>query len=289
VIAITINDGGTENSSITRSFTVTVEADNQAPTISPISNQFTTEDTPAGPISFTVADAETPSDNLIVTAISSNQAFVPDSNLVLAGSGSLRNLTITPASRQTGDANITITVEDSNGRSAGQTFLFRIGAGNHAPIASPQSISMLKNRSRSITLAASDSDGNPLTYLIVAMPANGSLSGAPPNLTYTPNPEITGSDSFQFKASDGSLDSTPAIVSITIGEPPVIRFTSCSTSGGQFFVTLSAAPEFLYVIESSLDLVTWSPAITVANSSGMVNYFDAVAGSARFFRAKQVP
>ena len=37
-----------------------------------------------------------------------------------------------------------------------------------------------------ITLTATDADGNPLTYAVVALPAHGTLAGTAPNVTYTP-------------------------------------------------------------------------------------------------------
>ncbi len=58
--------------------------------------------------------------------------------------------------------------------------------------------------------SASDIDGDTLTYSVVSGPANGTLSGSGANLTYTPNPNFSGSDSFTFQASDGVLDSNIA-------------------------------------------------------------------------------
>jgi hypothetical protein len=45
---------------------------------------------------------------------------------------------------------------------------------------------------------------------------HGTLSGAAPNLTFTPTPDYSGSDNFWFQASDGATNSIPAVVSITI-------------------------------------------------------------------------
>jgi hypothetical protein len=68
---------------------------------------------------------------------------------------------------------------------------------------------------KAITLLATDVDGDPLTYQIAAQPAHGTLSGTPPNVTYTPAAGYSGSDSFTFKANDGRVDSNIATVSIT--------------------------------------------------------------------------
>ena len=67
-----------------------------------------------------------------------------------------------------------------------------------------------------IVLTATDADNNPLTYSIVTGPANGSLIGAAPTVTYTPNPGYYGPDSFTFRANDGSADSNVATVSISV-------------------------------------------------------------------------
>jgi hypothetical protein len=67
-----------------------------------------------------------------------------------------------------------------------------------------------------ITLTASDVDGDSLTYSVVTTPVSGSLSGSAPNLTYTPNNNFNGQDSFTFTVNDGTVDSNEATVSITV-------------------------------------------------------------------------
>ena len=67
-----------------------------------------------------------------------------------------------------------------------------------------------------IVLSGSDAEGEPLSYSVVTAPAHGTLSGTAPNLTYTPNANYFGPDSFSFKANDGLADSAPANVPITV-------------------------------------------------------------------------
>jgi VCBS repeat-containing protein len=65
----------------------------------------------------------------------------------------------------------------------------------------------------------SDPDGDNLTAAIVSSTPNGSLSLASDgSFSYTPNAGFTGSDTFTYQASDGSL-SDSATVTITIGGP----------------------------------------------------------------------
>jgi hypothetical protein len=91
--------------------------------------------------------------------------------------------------------------------------------GNHRPVANPQNVSVNYNTGLPITLTATDRDGDPLTYAIATPPSNGSLSGTPPNVTYIPNFNYSGPDSFTFTANDGQTNSAPATISITVNPP----------------------------------------------------------------------
>ena len=87
---------------------------------------------------------------------------------------------------------------------------------SYAQVAVSQSVTTGENTARTITLSATDEDGDSLTYIIVSSPAHGSLSGTGAVVTYVPNSGYTGNDSFTFKANDGVLDSNTATVSIYI-------------------------------------------------------------------------
>ncbi|MBI5576766.1 MAG: cadherin-like domain-containing protein [Deltaproteobacteria bacterium] len=89
---------------------------------------------------------------------------------------------------------------------------------NTPPAANSQIVNTNEDTATPITLTGSDGDGNPLTYALVAGsgPANGTLSGAAPNLSYTPNANYFGPDSFRFTVNDGQSTSNEATVSITV-------------------------------------------------------------------------
>jgi Tol biopolymer transport system component len=89
-------------------------------------------------------------------------------------------------------------------------------ATNTPPVAQDGSASTDAGTPVTITLVATDADGDPLTYAIVTGPAHGTLSGIAPNLSYTPAAGYSGPDSFTFTANDGSADSNVATVSITV-------------------------------------------------------------------------
>jgi hypothetical protein len=74
-----------------------------------------------------------------------------------------------------------------------------------------------------IALSATDPGADPLSFVPVTAPSNGTLSGSPPTLTYTPKAEFNGSDSFMYLAYDGAGSSNFATVSIAIApveDPP---------------------------------------------------------------------
>jgi hypothetical protein len=111
IITVTVNDGGTSNNVVSRTFTVSVNA---LPTISSIANRLIAMGASTGAIGFTVGDMETPAGSLVVSGTSDNATLVPPPDIVFGGSGANRTLTVTPEPGQTGVANITLTVSDGS-------------------------------------------------------------------------------------------------------------------------------------------------------------------------------
>lgn len=92
----------------------------------------------------------------------------------------------------------------------------------YPPVADNQALTIKKNDSVNITLTGKDTSEAPgqMTFEIKSQPAHGTLSGTPPNLTYTPNNNYVGVDSFKFIAVKNTLKSSEATVQINIIEPP---------------------------------------------------------------------
>ena len=107
------------------------------------------------------------------------------------------------------------------------------------PVANAQSVTASEDVPKSITLTGSNPSGKPLTYSIVTQPSNGTLSGTPPNVTYTPKLNWFGSDSFTFKVNDTELDSSAATVSITVNsvnDPPVVGSSNMTGRENELFL-----------------------------------------------------
>ena len=173
-------------------------------------------------------------------------------------SGTAPNLTYTPTANYQGSDSFTFTVSNGQKTSAAATVSITVAAGT--PTANSQSVNVNLNLPRTITLTGTDPDSPALalTYTVVTAPANGTLSGTAPNLTYTPNPNYTGSDSFTFRVSNGQNTSAAATVALTvIGQPTISSFTPASGPVGTV-VTITGT--------------------NLQNASG-VNFFRNVAGT----------
>ena len=87
---------------------------------------------------------------------------------------------------------------------------------NSAPVVSDRSVEVKEGGTVSIILTGSDEDGDTLNFTVLSQPKNGILSGTAPDLSYSPKANYSGSDSFTFKANDGSGDSNTATIMISV-------------------------------------------------------------------------
>ncbi len=118
------------------------------------------------------------------------------------------------------------------------------GGGNTPPTASSVSVTTPQDTQKTITLSGSDPETCQLTFSVVNAPTNGTLGSITTNpcvpgspntdsatVVYTPNSAYTGPDSFTYKVNDGSTDSAPATVTITVAgnAAPTANGVSLST------------------------------------------------------------
>ncbi|MCH7556834.1 MAG: tandem-95 repeat protein [Planctomycetes bacterium] len=142
-------------------------------------------------------------------------------------SGTAPKLTYTPQPNFNGKDSFTFNVNDGTVDGVPVTVLIMVKAVNDPPTAIDDSVTTQEDTLVSITLAGCDPDGDALNYSVVKDPSHGSLSGTAPNLTYTPNANFNGSDSFLFKVNDGTVDSAAATVSIKlkpVNDPPTASY-----------------------------------------------------------------
>ncbi len=114
-----------------------------------------------------------------------------------------------------GPHTFTVTATDRAGNVSTLTHNYSV-AGNHPPLAADLSIATLEDTAVAVTLTGSDPAGDPLTFVVGTAPAHGQLSGATPNLTYTPAANFNGLDDFTFTVNDGAGGSDTGSVFISV-------------------------------------------------------------------------
>jgi len=178
-----------------------------------------------------IQSVTTPEDTPVVINLAGND---PDGDTVVYSvvtvpshgglSGMAPNLTYMPNKNFSGPDSFSFKVNDGADDSDITTVSIAVTPVNDPPVANNIDISVMEDIPIPVTLAGIDPDGDSLTYTIVKKPANGTLSGKEPDLSYTPNTNFNGLDSFTFRVSDGTLNSIPGTVSLMVNpadDPPV--------------------------------------------------------------------
>jgi VCBS repeat-containing protein len=142
--------------------------------------------------------------------------------------------TYTPPANYNGPDSFTFNATAGGETSNTATVAVTVTPVNDPPIAQNGSNSVFTGASVSGTLVATDIDSPSLTYVIVANGTKGTAvvtnatTGA---YIYTANAGASGTDSFTFRANDGSLNSADATVTVTIttNRPPTVNNGSLTT------------------------------------------------------------
>jgi VCBS repeat-containing protein len=219
-ITVTVNDGALTAAD---TFVLTVNAVNDAPTISDVPNQTINQNTSTGPLAFTVGDLETAAASLTVNGSSANTTLVPNANIVFGGSGANRTVTVTPAANQSGSTTITLTVSDGS-LTASDTFTLTVSAVNTPPTISdiasqtinednttgPLAFTVSDAETAAASLTVSGSSSNPTLVPNANIVFGG--SGANRTVTITPVANQSGSATITVTVSDGSLTAADTFV-----------------------------------------------------------------------------
>ena len=123
----------------------------------------------------------------------------------------------------------------------GNCYTVPAGPANTPPDAVPQEVSTPQNESLQIDLQGTDLDDDDLSFSIDSEPSSGTVefgeigtdctseNSCTVPVFYTPSPGFTGTATFPFSVNDGVDSSSPATVTINVGEanaPPVAVDTS---------------------------------------------------------------
>ena len=154
-------------------------------------------------------------------------------NTATAGAQTFPRITVLP------DGGFVVTWDDFSQGMLGDTSGYAVKAQvfviNETPVA--QAGTGTGNEDADITgqLVATDADaGSSLTYSLVADAAHGSVEvNTDGSYTYTPDANYNGSDSFTYKANDGTDDSNTATVTLTVNavnDAPVMNLNGAALS-----------------------------------------------------------
>jgi len=107
---------------------------------------------------------------------------------------------------------------------------------NTAPIVQDGSLTTSEDTTTTGQLRATDVDANTtLTYTVTSNPVNGEvILNSDGSYSYTPNADYNGSDSFKFKANDGTADSNEATVTITVIASTVLNLKNENENGNPY-------------------------------------------------------
>ena len=202
-----VNDGQLDSNTATVAITIT--AVNDAPVAK--ADAATTAEDAAVNIAVMANDSDPDGDSLILTSASQGaHGTVTHTNTTI---------TYTPASNYHGDDSLTYTISDGNGGAATGSVALTVTAVNDAPVAQDSALTTSIGTPLTGRFSASDSDGDALTYELIASGSLGQATLSNPQtgaFTYTPQPNASGVDALTFRVNDGQLDSNTATVAITI-------------------------------------------------------------------------
>ena len=125
---------------------------------------------------------------------------------------------------QPGNLAVRVDIADIGGSSAIANSTAQVARHvNQAPLAlndsytTAEETTLVVLASQGILVNDTDPESDPLSAIPVALPAHGTLTlSVDGSLTYVPAQNFSGSDSFTYKANDGSLDSNVATVNIVV-------------------------------------------------------------------------
>ena len=263
------DNGGTANGGIDTSapqiFTLTVTGVNDEPGFTATNPPAVDEDSGAQTVTAWASFNAGPNESAqavqaySVTLVGNPSLFSVQPSVNVAG-----DLSYTPAANASGTSTFTVQVQDNGGVANGgddtsqpQTFTITVNGLNDDPTAVDDTLTVLEDAPVTVVdVRANDTDidGNTLTVTAVSDPANGTATLAAGVVSYQPDANYFGSDSFTYTVSDGNGGTATATVNVTVtavndapsftvgpNQTPTVGSVGLVTVPG-FMTNLSAGP-----------------------------------------------
>ena len=137
------------------------------------------------------------------------------------------DVTYTPNADFNGTDNFSYTISDGNGGTDAATVTVTVEPVNDDPVAEDDTASTDEDTAVTIDVLANDADvdvADTLTVQSVTDGADGTVANNGTDVTYTPDPNFSGTDTFTYVVSDGNGGSDTATVTVTVAavdDPPI--------------------------------------------------------------------
>ena len=259
-VTVEVSDGDLSDD---QTFTISVSAVNDAPVIDQgESATLTTDEDAAQTLALTATDID--GDDLswsVISGATNGEASVDGSGLV----------NYVPAADFNGSDVFTVQVSDA-GLTDTITVNVTVTPVNDAPVVvegNAVSITTAEDTEKSLTLNASDIDGDSLSWSVASPASNGSATVSAGVVNYAPGASFNGNDSFAVAVTDGT-DTVTVQVNVTVtaeNDAPVIDQETASIATDedtQGSVTLSAS-------DPEGTALNWTISSAAANGSAGVS------------------
>jgi phosphoheptose isomerase len=294
VITVTVNDGGTNNNIITRTFTVTVNHVNQTPTLNGLGNVVINENAAAQTMALTGISSGAANENqtLTVTASSSNLPLIPNATVNYTSANTAGSITFAPVAKTFGTTVISVTVNDggTSNNIITRTFTVTVNPVNQQPTLIPLGNVVINENAAAQTVAltgiSSGAANENQTLTVTASSSNlplipnATVNYTSPNpagsLVFAPAANTSGLATISVTVNDGGASNNiiTRTFSITVKVPDAIKPTMSIVSptanqrltNGAFTVTGNAADNVAVGnVFYSLNGSGWSSATTANN------------------------
>jgi hypothetical protein len=208
--------------------------------------------------------ASTAQNALVAIAVLANDEDPDGDTLVVAtvgapthgttAAGADAKILYSPDAAFTGDDSFTYTVSDPAGATATATVTVTVGGGS-GPRAADDTAEVTEDEAVTVDVLANDT-GSALTVTMVGAAVHGAASAGPDGVTYTPDADFAGEDSFPYTACDAGGSCVSAVVRLTVTpatDPPVALDDARAATGA---LTLDPLVNDLDVDGDALS-VTW--------------------------------
>jgi len=223
-LTVTASDGTVSNQGVIR---LTITAVNDAPIA--VNDSVTTLQGESVRIDVLANDSDVDSVHLWLRLLTEPQS----GQLALQTDGSLLYI---PNTGFYGTDSFSYVTYDGQSDSAPATVTIHVIAKNQAPVAVDDNITLFEDTPIRFNPLANDSDadGDNLIFRVLSQPSKGQIVvNSDKTISYTPNANYSGDDSFSYQLNDGQADSAIATVRLhiaAVADAPILTLNSNNTS-----------------------------------------------------------